>query len=507
MKTIKLVALFAAAALALSACSRPENLSADGANVVLPTPPPEEAHQILGDTTAGIAHEITLYLASDGAIELTTVTRSIRAGADGNLLRSVLDELLSSMPGGGSLLAGGAQTTFTDVEFGSGVATVRLSIDAGVNRSDQDYLLLCASIANTLLGIDGVEAVNILTGNRSNSICALPAGMFTAQNNNVPATYAQIQSERERFLDDGMATLERTACLYFPAYGDQYLLPEPRSLTFESEDYASALIKALCGGPQLRACCFSAIPANLTPLDGAPQLAVTPEGERVLDLRLSGVLSNYLAMSGLESWQLYGSLVLTLTSFLPELDAVRISADGRYVTECDMGTYLARFPDGMMRRSDFAHCIGSSAYLCFSNGSGGLTRIECAVSQAGSVSAGSILNAMITLGDSYLIDLRSVFPEGIGAEDVLGVAIDDRTAVVNLSANFYTQCQSLDDERERALIYAMVNSLCELDAIGAVRFLVEGQSVESLVGSVYLRTALLPDPGLVHDYAPDLPSD
>ena len=36
-----------------------------------------------------------------------------------------------------------------------------------------------------------------------------------------------------------------------------------------------------------------------------------------------------------------------------------------------------------------------------------------------------------------------------------------------------------------------------------VGFLVEGRQVESLAGSIYLRTPLLPDPGLVRGYAPD----
>ena len=496
------MALFAASAIALSACARPDGAAQDGANVSLPNPPLDIERQILGDATAEEEREITLYRASDGTMELTTVNRVIRPGADGDLLRSVLEELLAGLPGGGSLLVGGAQATLEDVEFGSGLATVRLSIDAAVNRSDQDYLLLCASISNTLLGIDGVEAVNILTGSRANPICALPGGAFTYRLSNIPAIYAQIQSESDRFLSEGTASIERSAALYFPAYGGQYLLPEIRTLSFSDEDYAKVLIQALCDGPLSRSCCHAAIPANLDLLDAAPVVTVSPDGERILELRLSSVLTNYLALSGVNPRELYGSLVLTLTSFMPELDAVRITIEGNYVSRCDMGTHQVNFSDGRMRRADFSSYIGSSAYLYFYDGSGGLARTECAISQAGAVSAMSILSAMITLRDSYLPGLSSVFPEGVGAEDVLGVAIDGKTATVNLSGNFYSQCQSLDAQRERALVYAMVNALCELDSIGAVRFLVEGRQIDSLVGGIYLGTALMPDPGIVHDFAP-----
>ena len=75
--------------------------------------------------------------------------------------------------------------------------------------------------------------------------------------------------------------------------------------------------------------------------------------------------------------------------------------------------------------------------------------------------------------------------------------VSDRIANINLSANFYARCQALNAQQERNLIYAMVNTLAELENIGAVRFFVEGKSVETLADTIYLKTALLPDPGIV----------
>ena len=45
----------------------------------------------------------------------------------------------------------------------------------------------------------------------------------------------------------------------------------------------------------------------------------------------------------------------------------------------------------------------------------------------------------------------------------------------------------------------MVNALTELVDVGAVRFIVEGRSIDTMVQCIYLRTPLLPDPGIVHD--------
>ena len=49
------------------------------------------------------------------------------------------------------------------------------------------------------------------------------------------------------------------------------------------------------------------------------------------------------------------------------------------------------------------------------------------------------------------------------------------------------------------MIYAIVNTLSGLDHIGAVSFLVEGEQVDALAQNIYLKTALMPDPGLVQD--------
>ena len=501
---MKLLALLMAVALGLSACARSAQNSTEGANIDLPEPTAAPARLVLGDSNSNSSREVTLYCATGSGLELNTVTRTVQISQGERPLRKVVEELLRANPAVGTLPMGATETRLEDVEFGGGVATVRLSLEASAGRSDSDYLLLCASVANTLLDIDGVDAVNVLTGDRSNPVCGLPSGALVKIDGNVAASYAQIQAESERFPADGGATISRQALLYFPTQGNQYLLPEARELTFSSEDYASALLQALQAGPARHSCSFSAIPGNLELLAAAPELSVSDAGERVLELRFSSVLPNYLALAGVEPWQLYGSVVLTLCSFLPELDAVRISFEEVYVTECAMPDgRRAQFEDGLMRRADFSACSGSAAMLYFAREDGTLARVECPVSQLAAHSAASILEAMISMGDSDQASLKSIFPEGIGPADILGVAVEGRVATVNLSGNFYARCQSLDADGERALVYGMINALAELDEIGAVSFLVEGEQVDALVKDIYLRTALMPDPGLIADSRPE----
>jgi spore germination protein GerM len=77
------------------------------------------------------------------------------------------------------------------------------------------------------------------------------------------------------------------------------------------------------------------------------------------------------------------------------------------------------------------------------------------------------------------------------------VRIEEGIALVNLSGNFYRSCQQMNEQAERNLVYALVNTLCGLDPVRKVRFFIDGQSVDALVTAVSLRGALLPNPGIV----------
>lgn len=498
-RRMRLCALMLAGLLTLSACTgRQQNPAAD-AVPALPEPQDAARRQILGENFESGSQEVTLYLPETENFEFTTVTRAIHIGAGENLLEDILAELLNSNEENALLGSMGVQ--LNGIEFSAGIATVRLSVDASVNRSDQEYLLFCASIANTLLELDDVEAVNILSGERSNAICNLPSGVFTAGNENIAAAYAQLLAESERFEEELTSSFVRDALIYFPAQGGQYLLPEVRRLNFDSGNFAQTLISALMAGPQTRKCCFSPIPGDDGLLLSQPDLVVNALGERVLYLDFSAMLPSYLALAGVELWQCYGALVLTLCSFLPELDAVHISVDGMPVNRCDTVRRELYFQDALMRRSDFSDCIGGSAQMYFAQNSN-LVRLECATAQSSARTPYGILTEMISAGDAYLPGLSSIFPEGIAAEDILGTATEGRVTLVNLSANFYARCQSMNEQQERLLIYGMVNALTELEQTGAVSFLVEGRYVESLSQSIYLKTSLLPDPGLVGIYNP-----
>lgn len=270
---LSLAALLLALCLCLSACTGSREAAIENADILLPEPELSDPDQILGWVHSENMQDVTLHYAGEDSLSLGTMVRSLTIRDHESLIQAALRELMSS-----AALSGIVEAELLGVEAGSGVVTVNLSIEAGVNRTEQDYLLLCASIANTLLELEDVQAVNVLTGGRSDPLCNLPLGVFTSIEDNIAAAYAQTQSESERFLADAGTGIDRNALLYFPALGNGQLLPEVRQLHLKSRDYASVILEALGDGPLMRSCCFSAVPQNMDLLEGTPILSVTEQG-------------------------------------------------------------------------------------------------------------------------------------------------------------------------------------------------------------------------------------
>ena len=493
-RILTLLALLAAIALGLSGCM-PGRREPEADNVIsLPEPSDEPENMVLGETLSNSLSEVTLYFAALDGTSFTTVTRSLLTEAGQSLPEAAVATLLDS--GSDRSIRFPGDTQVLACEYACGTATVNLSIDARNVQNPQELLALETSIGNTLLGIDGIDGVNVLIGGISEGFCMLPTGVQTEPVSSVTASYAQLQAERDRLTqqEDG-DPLKRCALLYFPTAGGKWLVPELRDISIESGDFIIALINALKEGPRQEACAVPSIPEGVELLDNAPVIQTLTTGERMLDLNFSSTLANYLAFSGLSVWELAGSLSLTMCSFLPELDAVRIMVNGDPITMCEAGDSILKFPGGLIHRRDFSDRIGSTSTLYLVNGEGTLQPVQQAVSMRSALSPRSLLTELIRHGNTGGA-LRFPIPDGIFPEDLLGVQTAGGIARVNLSGNFYRCCQGLSAREERCLIYAMVNTLCRLGGIRGVRFYVEGRAADTLAGGIYLKSALMPNPGI-----------
>ncbi len=494
-KALSLLALLLALCVGVGGCAlRGQETEAAG-EISLPQPSDEPENMILGESAAGGMVEAALYHPASDFSGFSTVNQSIRAEVGQSLPEAAVEALLNSG------IRAAADVRLLSCEYACGTATANLSIDARNANSPQELLALETAIGNTMLGIEGVRAANVLIADRSESCCQLPVGVQTAILPSVTAAYAQLQAERDRLAQAGAAPIARTALLYFPTEGGEWLVPELRSLSVADGAFVPALIDALKAGPRDERCAIASIPEGAELLEENPAVATLSTGERVLTLNFTSALANYLAFSGLEVWELAGSITMTMCSFLPELDGVKVMVNDEAISMCAIGETILQFEGGLMRRRDFANRVGSVATLYLLNGGDELQGVERAVSTRSALSPKRLLTELFAYSGLEDAPYRLPIPGAVSAEDVLGVQVVGGIARVNLSASFYRSCQTLSPRAERDLVYAMVNTLCALDGIRAVRFYVEGRAADTLAGSVYLRSPLMPNPGLVAEPA------
>ena len=496
MKRIsRLLALLTAVALALGGCMLREQEPAADHAVAFPEPSPETRNQFLGERSTARSTSVTLYYATAEGAGFSTVTRGLRTELGESLLDAAVRALLEPSSDAEAAYFTIGDTKVLSCELACGIAAVNLSIDARGAQSEQELLALVASIGNTLLGIEGVSGVNVLVGGQCESFCRLPLGVLTQPVSSVTAAYAQLQADQDQIRAGTSARLTRSAVLYFPSDEGSWLVPELRDIAFSNGDFATGLIEALRKGPQVERCATMVLPEGADLLNAPPTMSTLSSGEHLLTLNFSSTLTNYLAFSGLSIDELLGSLSLTLLSFLPETDAVRVEINGVPIEISEQGA----FPDGLIHRSDFAGRIGSVATLYLADDEGLLEPVQRAVSKRSALSPRRLLAELFRYADATEGRLTFPIPAPMYEDDVLGVQISGGVAQVNLSANFYRSCQSLSAADERCVVYAMVNTLCALSSVNAVRFYVEGVAADTLAGSIYLRSPLLPNPGIVMD--------
>lgn len=493
--------LAAALCLSLCGCTSVRKPSDSAPQILLPEPSPEAQRNIFGEQIDTAPQSVDLHYVSGDGSSFSTITRSLIVSPGESIYDEAVDSLLynAASPERMSFIPPEMQVISTT--YASGIVTVNLSLDARNIQNDQEYLMLLASISNTLLSMDGVRGVNVMVDGRSESIVSLPVGTLTSHLSEVMPSYAQYGAERDYFLNAATGTITRKATLFFPTEVGNWFIPELREITFDSSNYASTLIRALREGPSESTCSLSVVPEESDLMIENPQMHITSSGERIVELNFSPSLRNYLAFSGIDEWQLVGSITLTMCTFIPELDAVRICIDGTPITSCRVGETEIRFENGLILRSGFDAFIGSTVNLYLPDEYGRLRSVERA---AAPVRAQSPLGLLYILLDDILSDdvSSSVYPDNIYYDDILGISIEDSVAHVNLSANFYRSAQQVSEADERCIIYSMVNTLCGLDEIDSVRFYIEGYGAETLAGSIYLKSALLPNPGIIHTDSP-----
>ena len=424
----------------------------------------------------------TLYFLSEDGGRLTPVTRSVTVEDEKSRAQAALDALLLGPQEGERGVTWpdlGAVRGERLLEVSCGVATVDLPARVRTLSQEMLYAVRMA-IANTLTEFSEVSYVNVLIGGREEGLdlgATLPVGTITRVDDlDVGARYSRLHEQR---LSSGGVTLLTT--LYFPAAQGGLLLPEVRSIAYAQVspiEYLYTLLGELGKGASL-ALCAQDVPAPMDYIEEMPEIVRTEDGYVAIELRLNEALEPALDAAGLTLNTYMAMLTDTLMGFVPGVEGLRVLIGGEAVVP-------------LATRSGFEGCIGAPATLYVMEDAG-LARVQRVLPQAQAGDARARLAALMQLGKEE----HSALPDALTQEDILAVHAGHSAIAVNLSGRFRDALAGLAPERERAAVYAMVNTLTEGTQASRVAFFFEGEQVETLAGELEMRGAFVRNPGMV----------
>ena len=508
--TFRLFCLLSALCLALTGCASGGGDAAPPASASLTLPPVVQRRTAPEDDKAqNYAQTVLLYLPSLDGSRLISVPVSATFSAARSKAQTLCEMLLAhpgtayARPVAGSLTL--ALSSTDAVEVSGNVATVSLGASA-LRLLPEQLFTVGQALANTLCQFGDLQYVNVLIGGMQpglNTAATLPAGCF--QNNTLEdlATLwarasAPLSSSRRSF----------AAALYYPAPAGKGILCEARMLSFEGVTrtaMAVTLLEALSAGAES----LPSVPRcpDLKGLMSADPSLDETGGVRRLVLRFSDRLNTALTDSGITRSVMIASLVCTMTTFLPGIDGleVRIGSE-KIISLTPSGTYTGAgdtllFQEGLLRRRDFTPFLLAHCVLYFANSQGKLTRVYRPIPYYEAHNARALIQQLM-LGSQVFdsqINLQPVLPAGLRDADLLGVSYENGTVLLNFSAQMQSLSKEMDGAQERRMIYALVNTLCEMQDVRKAAVYILGSQPETLAGEVYLPGDFLPNYNLIDE--------
>ncbi len=396
--------------------------------------------------------------------------------------------------------------TFERVELSGDVCDVYLTGEMPDNG--QSLLVARAAIAATVQANEGIPYIDVYVNGVQPGYDGRPLGVLKPIEGSLNAYLAQYASSN---VDTGTeaGTLEsRDAQLYFSDTSEQLLLCDVVTMRYDRNAEPSLIISALLGelmkGPlasegrepvlptdmQLKECFFS---------NGSDDQPNEQGGQSAL---ASGVVELHFARPAgeFDERMVYASIVYTVMGFWPGVEGVRIYLDGEIVYPGDVPGVQTR--RSVFKREDFAGVLGHTATLAFPDQDGlGLYPVLRCMGQDTVYDPRMRLTALFA-GTADLGVSLTMFQ----TEDVLCVSIQGNMAVVNWRAGFYDTLVGFVENgvshlpksaRARMVVFAMVNTLCNIPGVQRVWMLEDGQRIDKSIGYLYLGNALLYNPGLM----------
>lgn len=453
----------------------------------------------IGD--AGLQHETlaALHLPSLDGQSLLTFYEPLILSRDQHPAEAILRALLGH-EGNSRVRSLGGQVPLTlsggnPIEVSGGVCTVSLTA-AALQLSSEELYTCALSIAATLCELKDIDYVNLLIAGIPVAMDVsgyLPLGSVTAHpGQELPVLWEQFTSRRTPVGELPSGTpMTATATLYFPLADGSGIASEPRRIAFPGQhpqQQVTALLEALsCGPEQLTGIAdmpdFSSLQLFF------PEITELASGGKRVTLHLTTDAPSRIVASGCDMACFFAAVVTTLTTFVPSLQQVCIlTGDGALTSlySTQLGSML--FSGGLMTRQDFSHTLMEPLNVYISAAQQ-LSPQMLPLHYRTAASPRMLLLAMASPAVAAL-------PAGLTDADILGIAVQDGTLLVNFSQRYADVIRSSEMD-QRLMAYSAVNTLCGQMNVRRVRFYFGSNAMDSLGSDLVWSGEFLYNPGLI----------
>lgn len=518
VKSIFLLLCLVLCSFLFSACTSGVPMSEDVPALTLP---PNHTSYVapIGDAALEYSAEFTLFLPRHDSDRLSGVPTEVMLSASKPIAESIVQALLLH-EGDGIVSSIGRSVSLSlygsnPVELSRDVATVNLAASA-LQLDRQAFYLACQAITDTLTHLPDIHYVNVLVMDKSLGLDiggTLPTGTFSRSvGGDVASLYQQALSQRAG-IDEELSPKELTAMttLYFPLPGQDGVLSEARSITYDSQQPAQIvekLLQELASGPkQLSLSPSMTLLREL--LDDSPQVTeIQNGGGSLVTLHFSNTFDDMLDASQLTRASCLAALCYTITTFLPNVAGIHVYIGDEEIENVSLrGNRLSQlallFENKVQLRSKYAAFLMDYCTLYFSDPTGQkLIASQRAVTYHQRQSPRSLLIELVK-GPLPIDSVKDAHPliavDALKDSDLLGLSINGNTLVVNFSPAFIEAGMNLNPQEERLLVYGLVNTLSVISRIQRVCFFVSGDPPSGFTGEIYWEGDFYKNLGLVQN--------
>lgn len=465
-------------------------------------PPVRSGHEApIGDGQTEQEYSAVMHFPDDKGERMQTDVRRVVIEPNKTKHEAVVEALLKEISGNKGFNTSGQElrlaTISNAVETTRDLVTVNMYTSMRFLPIEKQYALRLA-IVNTLTEIPGTNYVNILVHGRDVGLDmaeTVPSGIMDRRpSSDIAAQWRQVEAQRT----SSESELVKQVALYFVTDDGQHMLGEVRNITFTEREPAHFALRIL--EEMQKGATYIAAARNLVPTQDwfeRDPVAVTLEDGEYIALYFREEIDGYLSIRGSTRGMLLSSICYTLTSFIPRLDGIVAYVGGEMVTVLDMMDGEEwQMQNGQITRDSVA---GGAADVCtvyfpLENGTG-LYAVSRPIAQRMRTQPRALLRELMTPPTNPR--LSGAIPEGITAADILGLQIQGDTALLNVTPAFAEACADLTPTQERNMIYAIVNTLTEMEGVTRVRFFVDGMQ-EPLAGSMFMQGEFMRHTGLIY---------